>query len=77
MNLISTVEEAKAILVQDKNLMIRMGNDFNCWIQMGLRDEDNNLVANGRKVAQLTKEVFDALIPELDQAFFPEYFQPA
>lgn len=75
MNVISTVEEAKAILAQDKNLMIRMGNDFCCWIQEGVRDESNNLVANGKKVARLTDEVFDALIPEMDQVFCSEYFQ--
>lgn len=77
MNVISTVEEAKAILARDKSLMIRMDMDFCCWIQEGVRDESNNLVANGKKVAQLTGEVFDSLIPEMDQIFCSEYFQKA
>lgn len=77
MKTISSVTDAKALLAQNKDLMIRMDNNLNCWMQMGVRDADNNLVANGKKVALLSQEVFDALVPEMDQVFCSEYFQPA
>jgi hypothetical protein len=75
MEKIFSLEEAKALLAQDENLMIRMAMDSSCWIQEGKRDEDNNLVANGKKIAELDASVFDALIPEMDQVFCSEYFQ--
>lgn len=75
MELVSDVSEAKRILSRDKNLMIRMDNAFQCWIQVGLRNEDGHLVANGEKIAQLADEVFDALVPEMEQVFCSEFFQ--
>jgi len=76
MKTISSVEDAKALLKQNKDLMIRMDNNLNCWMQMGVRDANNNLVANGEKVAQLSEDVFDALVREMEQVFCSEYFQP-
>lgn len=77
MRMITTIEEAKATLAQDKSLMIRMDMDFHCWMQEGVRNVDNHLVAQGKKVALLSDEVFYALIPEMDQVFCSEYFQVA
>lgn len=77
MKTISSIAEAKSLLAQNKDMMIRKDSNLDCWMQMGVRNPNNNLVANGEKVAQLSEEVFDALIPELDQVFCSEYFQPA
>lgn len=76
MDIISNLDEAKQMLASDKSLMIRMDNAFDCWIQEGNRDENGNLVANGRKVARLSCQVFDALVPSLEQVFCSEFFQP-
>lgn len=75
MKMIASVEEAEVLLAQNKDLMIRMDNDFDCWVQMGVRDAAKNLVANGEKVAMLTDEVFAALVPKMGQVFCSEYFQ--
>ncbi len=75
MRTINSTEEARAILRTDKTLMIRMGMDFRCWIQQGVKNADGILTADGKIVAQISKEVFDALEPGMDQAFCSEYFQ--
>lgn len=75
MNIVSSLVDAKRILAKDQTLMIRMDNDFACWIQEGMRDTDGNLVANGRKVAPLAEDVFHELAREMDQVFCSEFFQ--
>lgn len=76
MDIVSNLDEANQILASDKSLMISMDNNFECWIQAGIRDENGNLVANGRRVARLSNDVFDALIPSMAQVFCSEFFQP-
>jgi hypothetical protein len=75
MAIISRTDEAEAILQQDGSFMLRMDKAFNCWIQAGRLNSENQLVADGEKIAQVTTEVFDALIPSMDQVFCSEYFQ--
>jgi hypothetical protein len=75
MQMITTIDAAKTFLATDSSLMIKMEMNFSCWIQQGIRDENDNLVAQGPKVAQLAEDVFDALIPEMDQVYCSEYFQ--
>jgi hypothetical protein len=75
MQTITTIDSAKTLLATDSSLMIKMEMDFSCWIQQGIRDENDTLVAQGPKVAQLAEDVFDTLIPEMDQVYCSEYFQ--
>ncbi|WP_025139693.1 hypothetical protein [Achromobacter sp. DH1f] len=77
MTLITTIEEAKEVLTLDRTYMIRMDVRFACWIQVGEVHEEGSLVASGRKVAQISQDVFHALIPLMDddQPFCSEYRQ--
>ncbi|WP_054457973.1 hypothetical protein [Achromobacter aegrifaciens] len=75
MAIISRTDDAEAILQQDVSFMLRMDKAFNCWIQVGRLNSKNQLVADGERIAQVTTEVFDALIPSMDQVFCSEYFQ--
>jgi|GEM_PF-4246806 len=75
MAIISRTDDTEAILQQDGSFMLRMDKAFNCWIQAGRLNSENQLVADGERIAQVTTEVFDALTPSMEQVFCSEYFQ--
>lgn len=73
--MISDVAEAKSILAQDKNFMVIMEMDFTCWIRTGIRNDKNILVANGKKIAQISDDVLEVLSKDMDQEYCSEFFQ--
>lgn len=73
--MITSLEAAQAVLSQDANLMVCMEMNGTCWIREGVRGEDNNLIAEGRRVERISQEVFDEITQTMGQENCSEFFQ--
>ncbi|PRP68486.1 hypothetical protein BUE93_22045 [Chromobacterium amazonense] len=73
--IITSIDEARTVLLSDSALMINMEMDGSCWIRKSIKDSKGIPIAEGEFVVEISHNVLEELSQELEQTYCSEFYQ--